>query len=181
MILIGFLLGVWLAARRAPLIGVDPRVCLDIGVLGVLVGLAGCRAMHVILNWPEFNPFQPAGFDLNRVAEMFKIWKGGLVFFGGFIAVIPFAAVYCRFANVPPVAFLDLALPSIIAGHAVGRLGCFLNGCCFGAPCALPWAVQFPKNLQPGKNSSAKGCSTPRPVNPSPSTPRSSTRPFPCP
>jgi phosphatidylglycerol---prolipoprotein diacylglyceryl transferase len=145
MILAGFLTGVWIAARRARLIGVDPRHCLDLGMFGVVVGLAGARIFHVLMNWPDFNPVATGSFDYRRIVKMFLLWEGGLVFYGTFFAVIPFTWLYCRAFKLPKLAFLDMAIPSLIAGLALGRIGCFLNGCCFGKVCDLPWAVRFPQ------------------------------------
>ncbi len=144
MILAGFLSGVWMAARRARLIGVDPRHCMDVGIYGVIVGLAGARLFHIVIYWPDFNPFH-AGFDAGRIARMFKLWEGGLVFYGAFLTVVPFAWIYCRIQKLPGLPFLDMAAPSLIAGLAFGRIGCFLNGCCYGKLCSLPWGATFPR------------------------------------
>ncbi|HEY3325150.1 MAG TPA: prolipoprotein diacylglyceryl transferase [Planctomycetota bacterium] len=144
MILIGFLFGVWMAARRAPLVGIEARHCVDIGVYGVLVGLTGARLLHIISNWSQFTPFLDYGFEWARVAKMFKIWEAGLDFFGTFLTVIPGAFLYCKYFKLPAVAFLDLAAPGLIAGQAFGRIGCFMYGCCFGKTADVPWAVHFP-------------------------------------
>lgn len=149
MILIGFLTGVWMAARRSRLLGIDPKHCLDISVGGVLVGLIGARVMHVLMYWPRFDPFHAGGFDASRVVDMFKVWEGGLVFFGTLLSVLPYVYIYCKRAKIPPLPFLDLVMPCIFAGQAFGRIGCFLNGCCYGKPTALPWAVQFPPGSPP--------------------------------
>jgi phosphatidylglycerol---prolipoprotein diacylglyceryl transferase len=145
MILVGFVVGVWIAWRRTPLINVEQHHAVDIGVYGVLVGLAGARILHIIMYWPSFNPFEN-GFQTSRIASMFKLWEGGLVFYGAFLAVLPWCFWYCKRNGIPGIPFLDLAVPSVMAGQAFGRIGCFLNGCCYGKECALPWAVQFPEN-----------------------------------
>jgi len=137
MILLGFLLGVWMARRRAPLLGVPAECCMDVGLLGAIGGVAGARAMHVLLFW---NYYKDGDW-----LEVFRVWHGGLVFYGAFMVAIPAAALYCRLKKIPIVPFLDLAAPSLIAGLALGRLGCFTRGCCYGKTCALPWAVQFPE------------------------------------
>src|SRR5688500_9413145 len=82
MILIGFLVGVWLAWRRAPQIGVESTHTLDLGMFGVVVGLAGARVFHIIMHWPDFNPFASGSFDYRPIIKMFLIWEGGLVFYG---------------------------------------------------------------------------------------------------
>jgi phosphatidylglycerol:prolipoprotein diacylglycerol transferase len=143
MILVGFLFGVWMAARRAPQLGIAPRHCIDLGLWGVVVGLAGARALHIAMYWPAFTPFYD-GFDISRVGKWFRIWESGLAFHGAVIALLPFTWLYCRHYKLPPLAFLDLCLPSLIAGQAFGRIGCFLFGCCYGKVTDLPWAVCFP-------------------------------------
>lgn len=142
MVMLGFLAGVWMAERRAARIGITPEHCLDMGLTGILAGLAGARLFHVIENWERYTPFGERGWV--AIADVVKLWQGGLVFYGAFIAAILAAIVYCRRAKIPVVRFLDLAAPSLIAGQAFGRLGCFLNGCCYGKVCGLPWAVHFP-------------------------------------
>lgn len=72
------------------------------------------------------------------------IRHGGLVFYGGFIAAALTGVFYARWKKLPLVNLADTLAPSIALGHFFGRIGCFLNGCCHGAPCALPWAVRFP-------------------------------------
>ena len=145
MILLGFLCGVWLPWRRSHLLGVDPKHCVDIGVWGVMLGLAGARVFHVLLNWPEFDPFHDGGFDFARVARMFKLWEGGLVFYGAFICALLWTWFYCKHFKLPALPFLDLSVPGLISGLALGRIGCFLNGCCYGNLSSLPWHVRFPR------------------------------------
>lgn len=145
MILLGFLTGIWMAYRRSPLIGVESRHCVDIGIFGVIVGLIGSRIFHILVYWPRFNPLAGGGFHFERIVDMFKIWEGGLVFYGAFLTVIPATFLYCRHYKLPPIKFLDLSVPGLIAGQAFGRLGCLLNGCCYGKTSDVPWSVTFPK------------------------------------
>jgi phosphatidylglycerol:prolipoprotein diacylglycerol transferase len=143
MILVGFIVGATMMARRAPLVGVESRHAVDIGVGGVFVGLFGARVLDIIMNWNMYSPFHANGFDVERVLDMFKLWKGGLVFYGTFIIVIPYGVLYCRYYKIKPaMPFLDICIIGVIVGLAFGRIGCFLNGCCFGKVCA--WGVQFP-------------------------------------
>ena len=144
MLLIGFLSGVWVAARRAKEIGVEPHHFMDMSLWGIFVGLAGARAFEIYMNWNAYTPFLPDGFEMHRVYKWFKLWDGGLVFYGTFVTVIPMAWYYCRRFKLPALKFLDLAAPGLIVGQAFGRIGCFLSGCCYGKVCSLPWAVSFP-------------------------------------
>lgn len=139
-ILAGFLLGVFMSRRRAHLLGVDPERCMDVGVLGVVTGLAGARVFHILFdNWSYYNPFGERGPA--AVLDMFKVWEGGLVFYGAFLVVIPVTAWYCRRHKIPVLPFLDLAAPALIAGLALGRLGCLMRGCCYGCP--VEWGIVF--------------------------------------
>jgi phosphatidylglycerol:prolipoprotein diacylglycerol transferase len=155
LILAGFLLGVWLAARRSAAIGIAPHHCLDLGLWGVVGGLFGARLFYVIQYWSHYSPFGPEG--PRGLLRVFAFWEGGLVFFGAFVAAILTAVFYCRRHHLPTLPFLDLAAPSLIAGQALGRLGCFMRGCCFGKETALPWAVRFPPESEAYSDYAARG------------------------
>lgn len=144
LILTGFIVGVWLAARRAPRVGIAPKHCVDLGVWGVVVGIAGARLLHIIMYWPNYTPFLD-GFEPARVLKWFRIWEAGLAFHGVLFTVLPFTWLYCRRHKLPALVLLDLAVPSLIAGQAFGRVGCFLFGCCYGKTADVSWAVCFPK------------------------------------
>lgn len=159
LILCGFLLGVWMARRRARLIGVEPRHCTDIGLWGVLGGLAGARLFHVISNWSSYSPFGPAG--MQGLFDMFAVWQGGLVFFGAFLGGPITAILYCRRHRLPVVPFLDMAAPSLIAGQALGRLGCMMRGCCFGHPVSTGLSLRFPAGAEVYQEQLTRGLITP--------------------
>src|SRR5476651_900797 len=112
MILIGFILAVSMAAHRAPLLGVESRHGIDVGVYGVFVGLAGARVLDIIMNWSAYTPFLESGFDFNRILHMFKLWEGGLVFYGTLIAILPYTYLYCRWYKITPLPFIDLTIIS---------------------------------------------------------------------
>ncbi len=106
------------------------------GVWVVLGVLFGARAFHVV----QFG--EPP-------CSMFRLADAGLVFFGGLAGGIVSAAIYARVVGVPILAFLDLLTPGLVLGEAVTRLGCFLNGCCWGKPFVASWAVTYPPNSFP--------------------------------
>jgi phosphatidylglycerol:prolipoprotein diacylglycerol transferase len=153
--LAGFLLGVWLAARRSAAIGIAPHHCLDLGLWGVVGGLLGARVFYVIQYWSHYSPLGPGGPW--RLLRVFAYWEGGLVFFGAFVAAILTAVLYCRRYRLPTLPLLDLAAPSLIAGQAVWRLGCLMRGCCFGKETALPWAVRFPPESEAYSDYATRG------------------------
>jgi phosphatidylglycerol:prolipoprotein diacylglycerol transferase len=146
LILCGFLLGVWMARRRSLRIGVDPKHCTDVGLWGVLGGLGGARLFHVLNSWSAYNPFGEHGLD--GLVRIFAVWQGGLVFFGAFLGGPLAAIIYCRWHRLPVVPFLDMAAPSLIAGQAIGRLGCLMRGCCFGQPTGSLPALRFPAGAE---------------------------------
>ncbi|HUI08487.1 MAG TPA: prolipoprotein diacylglyceryl transferase [Verrucomicrobiae bacterium] len=133
---LGFLVGLWVAARRAPSEGIKPERVTDLGVWLVVSGMVGGKLFHIIFFWNEFI----AGWR----AEGLRSLREGFVFYGGFIVATLTAVGYARMKRLPLAKLADVLAPSIALGHAFGRLGCFFNGCCYGKPCSLPWAVTFP-------------------------------------
>jgi phosphatidylglycerol---prolipoprotein diacylglyceryl transferase len=91
----------------------------------------------VLTFWQE----QFAGHPL----EAFAVWRGGLVFYGGLIGASLACVLYARLKKVPLWKLADILAPSIALGHVFGRLGCLLNGCCYGRECHLPWAITYPQ------------------------------------
>lgn len=142
MIGAGFLLGITLAARRAKKEGINPERILDMGVYLLLAAIIGSRALYVATAAHEFtrNPL-----------DVFAIWKGGLVFYGGLLAAVPVGIWFVRKHGLPVWKTADIMAPSIALGHVFGRLGCFFAGCCYGAPCTGPACVTFtdPRSLAP--------------------------------
>jgi len=134
----GFLAGLWTASRRCVLDKLDGKVISDLGVWVIIAGMLGARAMHVLTYWDD----QYAGGPLWQVLD-FR--SGGLVFYGGFIGAALAVILYIRLHGKQPLwKIADAFAPSIPLGHALGRLGCLMFGCCFGTACDLPWAIQFP-------------------------------------
>jgi phosphatidylglycerol:prolipoprotein diacylglycerol transferase len=142
MIGIGFLLGITLASRQAKKEGLNPERILDMGVYLLLAAIVGSRLLYVLTTFQEFraNPL-----------DVFAIWKGGLVFYGGLLAAVPTGIWYVRKHDLPVWLTADIMAPSIALGHAFGRLGCFFAGCCYGAPCTGPLCITFddPHSLAP--------------------------------
>jgi phosphatidylglycerol:prolipoprotein diacylglycerol transferase len=134
MIGIGFLLGIYLASRRAKKEGLNPDLILDMGVYLLLAAIIGSRVLYVLTTLHEFtrNPL-----------DVFAIWKGGLVFYGGLLAAVPVGIWYVKKHSLPVWKTADIMAPYIALGHAFGRLGCFFAGCCYGAPCSGPVCITF--------------------------------------
>lgn len=149
MVLLGFLLALWyaMASARRRAAGhkpgepglITPDHIFDFALMALFVTIAGARTLYVLLQPWEFQ---------GRWGDVFKIWTGGISVHGAIVSGILFLWWYCYRHKLPFLAFADIAAPSFALGYAIGRVGCFLNGCCYGHPCDLPWAVSFVKDGQ---------------------------------
>jgi phosphatidylglycerol:prolipoprotein diacylglycerol transferase len=135
---IAFVAGLWTATRRAPHDGLQPSAIADIGPWLIVAGLVGARVLFVISYWEE-------NFKGEPLWTLVAVRRGGLVFYGGLIGAVLAAIIYVRWRKLPAMKVADALAPSIALGHMFGRIGCFLNGCCYGSACHLPWAVRFPE------------------------------------
>ena len=128
---------------------------LGLGMEVFLWGIVGARLFYVIEYYGQF--FAPGRSWLDSIAAVLNVAAGGLVVFGA----LPTAAVAAwRFAHrrgLPLLQLADCIAPGLLLGLAIGRLGCFLNGCCYGGPCDLPWAVSFPPDSPPWLDQMARG------------------------
>ncbi|MCX8053805.1 MAG: prolipoprotein diacylglyceryl transferase [Armatimonadetes bacterium] len=132
MLAIGFVLGVSRAARVAKTRSIPPERIFDLGFVTLLSGIFGARLVYILLN-----------MRTEKLAEFFAVWNGGLSFHGGVAFALLFGWLYVRRVGIPFWTTADIAAPSAALGYAITRIGCFLNGCCYGAPTTLPWAVRF--------------------------------------
>jgi phosphatidylglycerol:prolipoprotein diacylglycerol transferase len=133
----GFLLGLWTASRRGLRDGIDPADVVDIGTWLILGTIVGARALYVVSYWKEQFADQPFW-------EVAMVHHGGLVFYGGLLGATIAGWIFVRYRRLPFWRIADVLAPSIALGHALGRIGCLMNGCCFGAACSMPWAIHFP-------------------------------------
>ncbi|MDL1964432.1 MAG: prolipoprotein diacylglyceryl transferase [Deltaproteobacteria bacterium] len=138
----GFLAGILLAKKEAKRMGIDHEKIMDLCFYVMIAAIAGSRLLYVVINHEIF---------LSNPLDIFKIWNGGLVFYGGFIVALLTAFIYLKIHKIPVWRTADIAALSLSIGHFLGRLGCFSAGCCFGKECDLPWAVTFthPETLAP--------------------------------
>lgn len=142
MLMLGFLAAIWWAARRAERSGGSPDVILNCGFIALITGVLGCRAMYVVHYWDQF---EARGSFLDIAWAVIDVTKGGLEFYGGFILTVIVVLAWLRWREKVSIRwYLDIIAPSAALGLAIGRIGCFLNGCCYGSVCELPWAVRFP-------------------------------------
>lgn len=142
MIAIGFLLALYLMQRDAPKRGLNPDLISELCFWGLFTGVAGSRISHIIMYPTNYSWGNPLGW--------INITQGGLVFQGAIPAVLLFLYFRTRQKKVALTSVLDLAIPYIPLAQAFGRVGCFLNGCCFGRRSDdLLWAVRFPEGSPP--------------------------------
>lgn len=136
LVTIGFLSGLWLAGRLARRSGLDRDLVLNLGIYSAIAGILGAKAMLVLLDLDYY---------LARPREIFSLstLQAGGIFYGGLIAALLVAAWYVRRKRLPGWRAADAYAPAIALGHAIGRLGCFAAGCCWGVETHLPWAVTF--------------------------------------
>jgi len=131
---LGFISGLYISRREAVRIGENPEIISDIVFYLIIFGVLGGRTFYVLTNLEAF---------LKNPINVFKIWEGGLVFYGGFIFAIITVWIYTKIKKVSLWKYADILAPGLAIGHAVGRIGCLMAGCCYGRECDLPWAITF--------------------------------------
>jgi len=139
LVAIGALVGLWIFGRELARRGLPPQGA-DAALAGVLGGLAGAKLIWAI-EFSDEGPFLSLLFS-----------RGGLSWFGGFIGGVGTGLFMLRRYRIPLLPALAAATPALAAGHAIGRIGCFLVGDDYGTPSNLPWAVAFPEGLPPTAN-----------------------------
>jgi prolipoprotein diacylglyceryltransferase len=148
MMLLAVLSGIGLASYRARRVGVDPEIIFALAFWLILPGILGARAVYVCEYWGrDFWPVYQR--DHNPGALIFAICNiaaGGLVVYGSFFGAMMGLGLFWWRHRIPLLAMSDLIAPSLLLGLALGRVGCLLNGCCYGGSCDLPWKVTFPWN-----------------------------------
>jgi phosphatidylglycerol:prolipoprotein diacylglycerol transferase len=133
-LVVGFFLSTWLACLEAKRRGYDPNIILDAAMPLLLVSIACCRVLYFLV-----YPDQWRGFG-----EFLQIWNGGLSFHGAIVGALGTLAYFSWSRKIPFGILCDCVAPGMFLGYAVGRIGCFMNGCCYGHASDLPWACVFP-------------------------------------
>ena len=138
----GFLVAILLASSRAEKEGLDSQKVLDLCFYVMVSALLGARLLYVIVEYRYF---------LDSPLEIFKFWKGGLVFYGGLILGVLISLWYLKRNQMPMWKTADLLAPSIALGQSIGRWGCFFAGCCYGKKTDVAWGITFtdPRALAP--------------------------------
>jgi len=139
---LGFMAAVWFSKRNARFYETPDQVISDLFFVILVSAIVGARFLYVLINFDAFR---------SNPLEIFKIWNGGLVFFGGFIAAVGAAFFLLKMKKMPIAKTADIIAPGIALGHSIGRFGCLFAGCCYGKACDLPFAIKFtnPDGLAP--------------------------------
>ncbi len=140
MLFLAFIVALHIAKKLACSNGIDPKQYEDIAICGLIVGLLGAKFFYL----------------LTRVNEIFKdpqiissYITSGFVFYGAPLAVIPYLILAKKKYNFSVLKYLDIFMVVLPLGHAIGRIGCFLAGCCYGKPTTLPWGIILNSDMQP--------------------------------
>ncbi len=136
------LAGMFVARFEAKRLDLDPDKVVDACFYVVVAAIVGSRLLYVITN---------IEFFISAPLEVFKIWNGGLVFYGGFIGSALTLIAYLKIYHLPLGKMADISALALPLGHALGRIGCFFAGCCYGKICHYPWGITFknPDSLAP--------------------------------
>lgn len=134
-IAIAFLVGTLISMRYARKEGIKPELILDLALYVIIAAIVGARLFYVIGTWDQYT---------DDLLKIFMVQEGGLVFLGGFFLALLVVVVFARWKGIELLKLLDVLAPGTALAYAIGRIGCFLNGCCFGLPTELPWGINFP-------------------------------------
>lgn len=118
-----FLTAITLASMLAKKRGFHPDVILDLGLVVIMSTVVGARLLYVIVWWKYFG---------EHPLDIFKVWEGGLVFYGGLIGSVIGGALWIRHKKIPFLEIADICMPFVSLAHAIGRIGCYYNACCYG-------------------------------------------------
>ncbi|MCJ7821621.1 MAG: prolipoprotein diacylglyceryl transferase [Armatimonadetes bacterium] len=136
LLMVGFLSAILLSRRQARRMGLSADLPLDLGVWVLVAAVVSARVTFVALNWGYYSP---------RPAEVLYIWRqSGLSFHGGLLGGVVAGLLFSWRRGLSFWTVADMVAPGIALGYAIARIGCLLNGCCYGVPTELPWGMTFP-------------------------------------
>lgn len=132
----GVLLGLWISVRNSARQGIKPENAWDFGIAVVLAGILGSKILYILVDWKTYAEHPKEIFSLSTL-------QAGGVFSGGLIGAFIVAWWFLRKYNMPALATCDAFSPGLALGHAIGRIGCFSAGCCYGKPTTHFWGITF--------------------------------------
>jgi phosphatidylglycerol:prolipoprotein diacylglycerol transferase len=134
LLALAFLAGLWAAGWQAKKAGMNAAAIADLAVYVLIAGLVGAKVLLLIVEWNHYS---------RNPRELFSLVQSGGVFYGGLIGALPVAWWYARKHGLSGWQTADVLAPAVVLGQAVGRLGCFAAGCCYGRETRMPWGVVF--------------------------------------
>jgi phosphatidylglycerol:prolipoprotein diacylglycerol transferase len=142
MAALGFLAAVCVVQLKKKHANLKSDQISDLMLITIISGILGARTFYVIEFWSQFK---------NNLWEIIRVDHGGLVFYGGFICSMTVIIFYCRKKKLSVISVMDIVAPGVALGHALGRIGCFLNGCCYGKPGSNFMCVAYPAGSHPAE------------------------------
>jgi phosphatidylglycerol---prolipoprotein diacylglyceryl transferase len=134
LLALAFLAGLWVVSREAKKAGLDATVITDMAVYVLIGGLVGAKLLLLLVEWSYY---------VKHPGEIWGLLQSGGVFYGGLLGAFPVAWWFARRHHLDGWKTADVLAPGVAIGQAIGRLGCFAAGCCYGRPADVPWAVTF--------------------------------------
>jgi len=148
MLVVAFVACGQIAKRLAGRCGFNGELFVNAAMIAIITGLIGARLCHVLENWAEFT--NPHLTFANNLLNAVNVRAGGLTFYGGLILATPCCIGYALYHRVPIKIGMDIVAVVLMVGLGVGRIGCLLNGCCFGERCDVPGlGMRFPYGSEP--------------------------------
>jgi phosphatidylglycerol:prolipoprotein diacylglycerol transferase len=133
---IGFLVAVFIAILRAKKVGIWTKSIIDLSLYVFIGGLIGARLFHKLQHFGSYN----------SISDALNIMEGGFAYYGGFISAFLIGVIYLKVSNLSIAQIADIVAPSLAIGEGIGRIGCFMAGCCFGKPTDSMFGVSYPQN-----------------------------------
>ena len=140
MAVTGYLVGIYFISKEAGRKKIDPILIQSLSMWIIVGMLIGARIWYVLENWYQFS---------GDIISIFQLWEGGMVFYGGFIGGFVGGILFIRLAKLPLRKVMDITAPGIAIAVSIGRIGCFLNGCCYGRVTDSCIGVSFPSRWYP--------------------------------
>jgi phosphatidylglycerol---prolipoprotein diacylglyceryl transferase len=145
MLVVAFLVGIQLSKYMALKAGLDGEAFMNAALIALAAGVLGARLSSVFENWHTYMNPERSMFD--NFIDAINIRNGGLTFYGGFLLATPCCIAYALYKKLNLLVYMDVVAPVLMLGLGFGRIGCYLNGCCYGELARPTWgasAMEFP-------------------------------------